>query len=30
MRFRIVFSKTVAETLKKSMSLLGIRVPDRM
>jgi len=29
-QFRIAFSKVVAETLKKAMGLLGIRVPDRM
>jgi arginyl-tRNA synthetase len=29
-QFRIAFSHVVAETLKKAMGLLGIRVPDRM
>jgi arginyl-tRNA synthetase len=29
-QFRIAFSYVVAETLKKAMGLLGIRVPDRM
>jgi len=29
-QFRIAFSKVVADTLKKAMRLLGIRVPDRM
>lgn len=28
--FRIAFSKTVAQTLKQSMGLLGIHVPERM
>jgi len=28
--FRLAFSKVVADVLKKSMWLLGIRVPDKM
>ena len=28
--FRLAFSHTVAEVLKKSMGLLGIRLPERM
>lgn len=30
LRFRIAFSKVVAETIKKCMGLLGINVPERM
>ncbi|MFZ6000096.1 MAG: arginine--tRNA ligase, partial [Bacteroidota bacterium] len=30
LRFRIAFSKVVADLLKKSMSLLGIHVPEKM
>ncbi|CAN5366412.1 arginine--tRNA ligase [soil metagenome] len=30
LRFRIAFSKVVADVLKKAMGLLGIEVPDRM
>ncbi len=29
-QFRVAFSKVTAETLRKAMGLLGIRVPDRM
>lgn len=30
LKFRIAFSEVTANTIKKAMSLLGIRVPDRM
>lgn len=30
LKFRIAFSKIVADAIKKSMSLLGIQVPERM
>ena len=30
LKFRIDFSKVVAETLKKAMGLLGIHVPEKM
>jgi arginyl-tRNA synthetase len=30
LKFRIAFSKVVADLLKKSMWLLGIRVPEKM
>jgi len=30
LRFRIAFSKAVADVLKKGMKLLGIEVPERM
>ena len=30
LRFRVAFSKAVAETIKKGMGLLGIHVPERM
>lgn len=30
LRFRIAFSSVVADTIKKAMGLLGIRVPERM
>ena len=30
LKFRIAFSKVVADVIKKSMSLLGIQVPERM
>ena len=30
LKFRIAFSKVVADVIKKSMDLLGIQVPERM
>ncbi|MBK5277773.1 MAG: arginine--tRNA ligase [Bacteroidia bacterium] len=30
LKFRIAFSRVVADTIKKSMNLLGIQVPERM
>jgi arginyl-tRNA synthetase len=30
LKFRVAFSKVVADVLKKSMELMGIRVPERM
>ncbi|MCW5909871.1 MAG: arginine--tRNA ligase [Cyclobacteriaceae bacterium] len=30
LKFRVAFSQTTADTIKKAMALLGIRVPERM